>query len=337
MGQKHYDWVDYAKGIGIILVVYGHVARGVFNAGMMSDEHLFRLVDSIIYSFHMPLFFFLAGLFFVRSITTRGEGGLIINKVDTIIYPYMVWSFIQGSIGYILSGVTNFSTSTEDVYSLLWKPHDQFWFLYALFLIFVTYTLIYRFIPNVIMLFIVSVLLYIFKDYLYSSWGIMNAIFKFGVYFCGGIVFAKYMTINIKIRPMLLIGSVVLFVLAQFVYHCYLKSSYVNYDSFMLLMLAVASIFFVVIVSMFLAQKGANLIRVIGTYTLQIYLVHILFGSGFRIVMQKALGIESSALHLICGTLVGIFVSILFVRMTKNLGLNFLFSIPKPSPAPILK
>jgi len=52
----HYSWVEYAKGIGIILVVYGHVARGVFNAGMSWDVELFKLIDSIIYSFHMPLF-----------------------------------------------------------------------------------------------------------------------------------------------------------------------------------------------------------------------------------------------------------------------------------------
>jgi len=57
---NHYDWVDYAKGIGIILVVYGHVARGIFSAGMIVNEKIFRLVDSVIYSFHMPLFFFLS-------------------------------------------------------------------------------------------------------------------------------------------------------------------------------------------------------------------------------------------------------------------------------------
>ena len=54
--QERNVWVDYAKAIGIILVVYGHVARGVFNAGLPMDEARFVLVDSIIYSFHMPLF-----------------------------------------------------------------------------------------------------------------------------------------------------------------------------------------------------------------------------------------------------------------------------------------
>ncbi|OYW86650.1 MAG: hypothetical protein B7Z20_06965, partial [Sphingobium sp. 32-64-5] len=44
------DWVDAAKGLGIILVVIGHV----WTSGAVRDT---------IYAFHMPLFFLLAGYF----------------------------------------------------------------------------------------------------------------------------------------------------------------------------------------------------------------------------------------------------------------------------------
>jgi len=57
MHQKN-EWADFAKAIGIILVVYGHVARGVVNAGLPMDKYWFELVDSVIDPFHMPLFFF---------------------------------------------------------------------------------------------------------------------------------------------------------------------------------------------------------------------------------------------------------------------------------------
>ncbi|MDA9004038.1 acyltransferase family protein [bacterium] len=68
------EWVDYCKAIGIILVVYGHVARGLFNAGIGSSIPWYSLVDSIVYSFHMPLFFFLSGLFFYSSFSKKGGG-----------------------------------------------------------------------------------------------------------------------------------------------------------------------------------------------------------------------------------------------------------------------
>ena len=62
MYENRIDWVDYAKGIGILLVVYGHLLSSVFHKGIQIPKHFFELSDSIVYSFHMPMFFFLSGL-----------------------------------------------------------------------------------------------------------------------------------------------------------------------------------------------------------------------------------------------------------------------------------
>ncbi len=40
-------WVDYSKAIGIVLVVYGHVARGVYNASIPLNVGVYTLVDSL--------------------------------------------------------------------------------------------------------------------------------------------------------------------------------------------------------------------------------------------------------------------------------------------------
>ncbi len=63
--ENRTDWVDYAKGIGILLVVYGHVARGLFNANIDMPTAFYHMADSVVYSFHMPLFFFLSELQFI--------------------------------------------------------------------------------------------------------------------------------------------------------------------------------------------------------------------------------------------------------------------------------
>jgi fucose 4-O-acetylase-like acetyltransferase len=70
--------IDIEKGIGIILVVLGHN----WVIGQKSEE-LFR----IIYSFHVPLFFFLAGVLF-RSNVSFLE--LIAQKWHSILKPYFV-------------------------------------------------------------------------------------------------------------------------------------------------------------------------------------------------------------------------------------------------------
>ncbi len=49
MSEKRIEWIDVLKGIGIILVILGHT------------HVLFR---TYIFSFHMPLFFFISGYLF---------------------------------------------------------------------------------------------------------------------------------------------------------------------------------------------------------------------------------------------------------------------------------
>jgi fucose 4-O-acetylase-like acetyltransferase len=51
---KRVDYIDIAKGIGIVLVVMGH----------NDFELISPFVHKLIYSFHMPMFFFMSGIFF---------------------------------------------------------------------------------------------------------------------------------------------------------------------------------------------------------------------------------------------------------------------------------
>ena len=67
MNTKRLDWIDIAKGIGIILVVLGHtLVPQVRETGFAGFLWIF------IYNFHMPLFFFLSGYLFEKDfLTTR--------------------------------------------------------------------------------------------------------------------------------------------------------------------------------------------------------------------------------------------------------------------------
>jgi fucose 4-O-acetylase-like acetyltransferase len=61
------DSIDIVKGIAIILMVFGHTEQGARHRGlwvsMSSVAHGIAFADAFIYSFHMPAFFFIAGLF----------------------------------------------------------------------------------------------------------------------------------------------------------------------------------------------------------------------------------------------------------------------------------
>lgn len=127
------SWVDVARGWGILLVVYGHVLRGFVTAGIIAPSPLTALQDKAIYGFHMPLFFFLAGLWIERGVAS-GRLRFLRNKILTIAYPYILWSLVEGFITLSLSQYTNNGMSLDAIVAIGWAPIHHFWFLYALFI-----------------------------------------------------------------------------------------------------------------------------------------------------------------------------------------------------------
>ncbi|AIT19832.1 acyltransferase family protein [Burkholderia thailandensis E254] len=131
------SYLDTARGAGIILVVFGHVLRGLFAAGLVPagwPSALLAATDYTIYTFHMPLFFLLSGLHVPKSLQRAGDVFLL-AKLRTILYPYFVWSLLQGAVQIALSSHgMNHAFTPNDLLAIGWRPFGQFWFLYALFI-----------------------------------------------------------------------------------------------------------------------------------------------------------------------------------------------------------
>jgi fucose 4-O-acetylase-like acetyltransferase len=125
--------VDIVKGIAIILVVYGHTAQGMTHRGWwvgpgVSFSHTF------IYSFHMPAFFFVAGLFVSGSIAKRGNKLFTIDKLKTILYPYVLLAIIGVALEPLI-GRFKFSTKPFQ-WNVFWVnlvDGQASWFLFVLF------------------------------------------------------------------------------------------------------------------------------------------------------------------------------------------------------------
>ena len=125
------EWIDFAKGLAIILVVYGHSFRGLHAASYIESVSFLSSVDYIIYCFHMPLFFFLSG------ILAAGAGALLdrhfwIVRLRRILWPYVFWMTVELILLSAFSGVTTMGHVTFGVFTYLSNPISPFWFLYAL-------------------------------------------------------------------------------------------------------------------------------------------------------------------------------------------------------------
>lgn len=321
--------LDYAKGIGILLVVYGHVARGVFNAGLPMDRTLYSLVDSVIYSFHMPLFFFLSGTLFLASLEKRGYLGMVRGKLDTVLYAYVLWSLIQGGIEFGLSSYTNGTITLGEVFALLWRPRAQFWFLYVLFGIFLFAGLLYRrpTAPWTGAILVLALTLYL-TGYSPADIYLLNAFSHWFVYFALG-VSGAFLLKQLEPPGYLVLAVVAAgFGLGQWGAHALPALSAASDVPALDLALAVLGIVFVLALSQRFAAWNWGWLAHVGRHSMEIYLIHILASSGARIGLQKLLGVTDAGAHLLLGTLFGVAVPLLLVVYARRWRLGWLFIPP---------
>lgn len=125
-------FIDVAKGIGIFLVVFGHTYRA-------EDLKIF------IYSFHIPLFFFISGLFIkddshkkILHFLQQKLKSLLIPYVTFYLISYVYWLFIERYIrpGHEVSALiplAGFFYGTD--YKQFMLPNGALWFLTCLFVV----------------------------------------------------------------------------------------------------------------------------------------------------------------------------------------------------------
>lgn len=137
------EWLDYARGIGITLVVLGHVIYGARTEIVGPQLNAYLFLTDLIYSFHMPLFFFASGALFRRrselSVPRFARGSFV-----GLVVPYVVWTVAFVALQHVPSGGVHHLYPFEDLLSIWRTPIAHMWFIYALFLLQIGFYLGFR-------------------------------------------------------------------------------------------------------------------------------------------------------------------------------------------------
>lgn len=142
-------WVDYSKGICIVLVVMMHSTLGVGNA--MGGEGFMHHVVAFALPFRMPDFFLISGLFLSRVID-RDWRTYLDRKVVHFAYFYILWLLIQGAFRWPGVAMTDGPVAVVEQFLLaLIEPFGTLWFIYLLPVFFVAAKLM-RNVPPVLVL-----------------------------------------------------------------------------------------------------------------------------------------------------------------------------------------
>lgn len=314
------EFVDIAKAIAIFLVCLGHTVN--------ADSEM----KSIIYSFHMPLFFILSG-FFVRPIENYSLGGFfayIKKKWVALMVPYILWGIIYArfsfvNVAYLCYGSYATIGSSGSLTSL--------WFLPVLFLSFIYIYPIqilkskFKYNSLVIMLFslVLFSISFLIPDVLNLGypWGVNVAFFASGFLLIGQVVLITADTLSKKmILIILLLASLV------FYFTCRISTSPIGYmrmaDAIYgnpmvcianSILGSVVVIFSSIVISWL--KFPIKWISIIGTNTLGIFLVHKPFIGLFKSVFTSLhfpkdnmlIVLLIAILALICSLLTTLFLS----------------------------
>jgi len=347
------EWIDYARGIATLLVVFGHVAAGfknvAHNGAPLDINYLPFELTSVVYYARMPLFFIISGIYIRRSFEKRGLAPFARNKFDTIFYPYLIWATIQfifQLIGYQY-GVSNSPREAADILYLFVRPDqmDQFWFLYALFSTSMVYALLVHFAKfSSKQILAIASLLYIVFYYLPNEAFLFGFkyVCKFLFYLSLGDLTASYL-LNEKNRPLfaslkvtaILVG---LFVLIRYIMTAYdipeYEKDFFSWQNVMLLICIFTGLAMILNLS-FAFEKFQILkwLKVVGTYSLYIYTMHIIINGIARYVILKLTNYQVPNLALYIVTALAIVLPIILYKLMNRAGLWFLYNPRKENAA----
>lgn len=343
-GQVRDQSVDIARGIAIVAIVMGHVWRGMAAAGLVASDRAFLLFDRGLYFFHLAVFVFVAGLFVRQSLVKRGTDAYLRSRLWLFAYLYVLWAVLQGLVKIVTGSLVNNPTNLTDLLRL-WIPEGQLWFL-PFMIVMTLIAVIYRpwTRPYLALLFAGAASL--------AAWGVEGPFIgmrglSLTVFFVAGAAlgaprFARFMQ---RLGPALALGAAAvlgilyaLLLLGTDALAPTISGHAREVDDVSLGVLAtVVSTGAALFLSRALtAVRGlAQLLAFLGRRSLEIFLAHIIATAGTRIVLVQ-LGVNSPALHLFMGTVVGVMAPLVLWWVTDRAGLGrWLFSTPGVATVPV--
>lgn len=316
------DWVDYAKGFCIIMVVMMHSTLGVEKAA--GAEGWMTYVVAFAKPFRMPDFFMISGLFLAKVID-RDWRTYADRKIVHFAYFYILWLAIQfafkapGMIADagVAEALRQFALAFVD-------PFGTLWFIYLLPIFFAVTKLLRR-VPWWIV-WIAAAALEIAP--IETGWIIPDEFASRFVYFYSGYIFAPWifrLAAQVIERPGIAAGGLALWAILQaiLVFGGYSELPFVGLALGFLGAAAVVA--FSALLSKAHAMRG---LRYCGQNSIVIYLAFFLPMAATRAILLKSGIIPDLGTVSLIVTATAVITPILFFQLVRGTRFRFLFERP---------
>jgi uncharacterized membrane protein YcfT len=316
------DWVDYAKGICIVMVVMMHSVLGVeLAAGQTGFMHLVVMFAK---PFRMPDFFLISGLF-LSVVIARDWRTYLDRKVVHFAYFYLLWVTIQfGFKAPSFAAETSWSHVGFLYLESFIEPFGTLWFIYLLPIFFVV-TKLTRKMPPLAVLTVAAALE---MAHVLTGWTVIDEFCARFVYFYSGYLFAPYvfaLSDRARARPVLALAGLALWAVVN--------GSLVGFGTsewpLVSLALGLAGACAIIVTGTLLARmQWLNFLRYCGEHSIVIYLAFFLPMAATRTLLLRSGLIPDIGTVSLIVTVVGVVGALAIWRIALALHANFLFERP---------
>lgn len=322
---KREIWVDNIKIIACIFVALGHFFQSMRESGIMADNYLYGWFNATIYMFHVPLFFICSGYLYQRYTVIDGISSWVKNVLRKLIslgVPYFIFSFATWILKSVFSGSVN-TEAVELTEGLFIEPMSPYWYLYALFFVFViTPTARSRYIA-VAELMIALVLKMMYIECTAPGIKMISYIMNYGVWFVAGMNMAIFDIPDIMSRKVqkILGGSLItVFVILSVPAYLANKDGWISFALGSIACIGIVEI----MIGMFKDKCQSKLLETVARYTMSVFLMHTIFAAGIRVVLMK-FDIDSLAIHTVFGLTASFIGPIIMEEIIHTIrGLDFI-------------
>ena len=294
-------WVDDVKVIACILVVLGHFFQSMTKASILPENDLYEWFEMTIYYFHVPLFFICSGYLYQRYSKVNSVSSWCKNvakKALALGVPYATFT----TATWVLKKM--FSSSVNDQIgglgdTLLLHPTAPYWYLYALFFIFLvtpTFSSVKAAAAAVGLVVAIVAKGLILTGGGYSVYAV-STVFSNEIWFVLGMSICVF-DVQLKGRKVqgTICGSLFM-ILSIVVYTAEISGSAISFAMGLLACVAV-----ILIVAGFEEKFGRGM-DFLAKYTMPIFLLHTLFAAPLRSILMK-IGIENAVIHVVLGLVI---------------------------------
>jgi uncharacterized membrane protein YcfT len=316
------DWVDYAKGICIVMVVMMHSVLGVEAAA--GQTGFMHLVVMFAKPFRMPDFFLISGLF-LPVVIDRDWRTYLDRKVVHFAYFYVLWVTIQfGFKAPSFAAETSWSHVGFLYLESFIEPFGTLWFIYLLPVFFVVTKATRRMPPLPIW----GLAALLEMAHVATGWTVIDEFCARFVYFYSGYLFADYvfaLSDRARARPALALAVLAMWALVD--------GSLVKYGfsewPLISLALGVAGACAIITIGTLLARAHwLSFLRFFGEHSIVIYLAFFLPMATTRTLLLKTGLIHNIGAVSLVVTIVGVAGALAIWRIALRAGANFLFERP---------